>query len=216
MAVASGSAVSVLVIDCSTMGCAEPMGTPPTSTVVVVRRVITNRIVPARGGERVRARGMHKRHRMGLATTTPISRAHGGAPPVLPVPDVAVLEDDASLAELAAEMCEEMGLSSATYDAPRLCLDDFEDHPPRVVILDWRLTQQIAAAVFRAVRHRFPDVPSVCWTATPRDELPSMVWANPMTRVVSKDEGVTGFETAVRWALGRPSHANRTAKGADR
>ncbi|HEX6139074.1 MAG TPA: hypothetical protein VF013_01260 [Candidatus Limnocylindria bacterium] len=153
---------------------------------------------------------------MGLATTTSISRARRGVPAVRPVPDVAVLEDDAILAELAAEMCEGMGLSSATYDAPRPFLDDFDDHPPRVVILDWRLTQQIAAAVFLAVRHRFPDVPIVCWTATPRDELPSMVWANPMTRVVSKDEGVTGFETAVRWALARPPHVNGTAKGADR
>jgi hypothetical protein len=35
MAVASASAVSVLVIDWTTTGCAEPTGTPPTSTVVV-------------------------------------------------------------------------------------------------------------------------------------------------------------------------------------
>jgi hypothetical protein len=38
MAVASGSAVSVFVIDCTTIGCAEPTGTPPTSTVTEWRR----------------------------------------------------------------------------------------------------------------------------------------------------------------------------------
>ena len=38
-AVASASAVSVLVIDWTTMGAAEPTATPPTSTSGVVRRV---------------------------------------------------------------------------------------------------------------------------------------------------------------------------------
>ncbi|GIW20198.1 MAG: hypothetical protein KatS3mg065_0494 [Chloroflexota bacterium] len=37
-AVASGSAVSVFVIDWTTIGCPEPIGTPPTSTVTVGRR----------------------------------------------------------------------------------------------------------------------------------------------------------------------------------
>ncbi len=38
MAVASASAVSVLVIDCTTTGCADPTGMPPTMTVRVGRR----------------------------------------------------------------------------------------------------------------------------------------------------------------------------------
>ena len=38
IAVASGSAVSVLVIDCTTTGWAEPTRTPPTSTETVGRR----------------------------------------------------------------------------------------------------------------------------------------------------------------------------------
>src|SRR5918999_4222512 len=38
--VASTSAVSVLVIDCTTIGCPEPTGTPPTRTVTVDRRMV--------------------------------------------------------------------------------------------------------------------------------------------------------------------------------
>ena len=38
IAVASASAVSVLVIDWTTTGCAEPTSTPPTSTLTVGRR----------------------------------------------------------------------------------------------------------------------------------------------------------------------------------
>src|SRR5512142_922058 len=40
-AVAAGSAVSVLVMLWTTTGCAEPTGTPPTSTVTVRLRSIT-------------------------------------------------------------------------------------------------------------------------------------------------------------------------------
>jgi 3-oxoacyl-[acyl-carrier-protein] synthase-3 len=38
--VAATSAVSVLVMDCTTMGCPDPMGTPPTRTVTVERRMV--------------------------------------------------------------------------------------------------------------------------------------------------------------------------------
>src|SRR6478735_6916718 len=38
IAVASASAVSVLVMDCTTTGCADPTSTPPTSTLTVGRR----------------------------------------------------------------------------------------------------------------------------------------------------------------------------------
>jgi hypothetical protein len=37
-AVARASAVSVLVIDCTTIGCADPTGTVPTSAVTVALR----------------------------------------------------------------------------------------------------------------------------------------------------------------------------------
>ena len=38
--VAATSAVSVLVIDCTTIGCPDPTGTPPTRTVTVGRRMV--------------------------------------------------------------------------------------------------------------------------------------------------------------------------------
>ena len=38
LAVDEASAVSVFVIDCTTIGCAEPIGTSPTKDVTVVRR----------------------------------------------------------------------------------------------------------------------------------------------------------------------------------
>ncbi len=44
IAVASGSAVSVFVMDCTTIGCPEPIRTPPTSTLTVWRRSITVRV----------------------------------------------------------------------------------------------------------------------------------------------------------------------------
>src|SRR6266566_8368420 len=48
-AVAAASAVSVLVIDWTTIGWALPTGTPPTLTVIVVRRMLTgSNIAPLR------------------------------------------------------------------------------------------------------------------------------------------------------------------------
>ena len=44
MAVASASAVSVFVIDWTTIGCPEPIRTPPTSTLTVWRRSIMARV----------------------------------------------------------------------------------------------------------------------------------------------------------------------------
>ncbi|HYM52519.1 MAG TPA: hypothetical protein VEW45_03425 [Candidatus Dormibacteraeota bacterium] len=51
-------------------------------------------------------------------------------------------------------------------------------------------------------RHRFPHLPVVCWTASQPEELPAMLHADPMTRVVDKAAGVPAFEAALGWALG--------------
>src|SRR5882762_7216701 len=48
-AVAAASAVSVLVIDWTTIGWALPTGTPPTLTVTLGRRVLTGRKYSAAG-----------------------------------------------------------------------------------------------------------------------------------------------------------------------
>jgi hypothetical protein len=51
--VEAASAVSVLVMDCTTTGCEDPIRTPPTSVVTVVRRTGTE--IPRRGFDRAAA-----------------------------------------------------------------------------------------------------------------------------------------------------------------
>ncbi len=79
--------------------------------------------------------------------------------------------------------------------------------PPRAVVLDWRLEREVGAAAFMAIRHRFPLLPVVCWTASP-DGLPTMIRHDPLTRVVGKGAGLAAFETALAWALTEPSVTN--------
>jgi hypothetical protein len=52
-----------------------------------------------------------------------------------------------------------------------------------------------------AVRHRYPQLPVVCWTASPAWQLPQMIRQDPMTRVIDKAAGAEAFEAALRWAL---------------
>ena len=119
-----------------------------------------------------------------------------------PVPvDVSVLEDEAPLASLAADMCRGMGASVALYESPAECLDAARLSPPRVLVLDWRLRDQLGAAAFMSVRHRYPQLPVVCWTASHASQLPLMIREDPLTRVVDKSAGMESFEAALRWGL---------------
>jgi FixJ family two-component response regulator len=124
----------------------------------------------------------------------------GSAPARIPNPDVAVLEDEPQLAELAVELCGRVGLTAETYSSPTAFLGEGSLTPPRVLILDWRFERELGAAVFMTVRHRFGDVPIVCWTATPATDLPTMVVGDPRVRIVLKSDGIEAFEDAVRWA----------------
>jgi DNA-binding NtrC family response regulator len=135
---------------------------------------------------------------MGL--TEVLQGMNGSAPVRVPNPDVAVLEDDPQLAELAVELCARVGLSAATYPSPAAFLGGVGLAPPRLLILDWRFERELGAAVFMTVRHRFGDLPIVCWTATPAHDLPAMVADDPRVRIVSKSDGIDVFESAVRWA----------------
>jgi CheY-like chemotaxis protein len=116
-------------------------------------------------------------------------------------PQVSVLEDDPTLAALAADLCHGLGVSAAIYTSPAPCLEAARLAPPRVLVLDWRLEGQLGAATFMAVRHRYPRLPVVCWTASPAWHLPQMIRQDPMSRVVDKAAGAGGFEDALRWAL---------------
>jgi DNA-binding NtrC family response regulator len=115
---------------------------------------------------------------------------------------ISVLEDDPTLGELAAELCRGLGAEVALYDAPAEFLEAARREPPRALILDWRLQGQLGAAAFMAVRHRYPTMPVVCWTASPAWNLPQMIRDDPTTQVIDKAAGATAFEAAVRWAIG--------------
>jgi FixJ family two-component response regulator len=151
---------------------------------------------------------MHARA-MGLADVLPLSNGREadrrGAPP-----DVAVLEDDQTLSDLAVELCDRMGLSSATYRSPAGFLGEVSHISPRLLILDWRFERELGAAVFMAVRHRFGDLPIVCWTSSSITDLPAMLVRDPSVRIVQKARGVDAFESAVRWAL-EPTEAHEGA-----
>jgi DNA-binding NtrC family response regulator len=115
---------------------------------------------------------------------------------------VAILEDDPALGALAAELCRGIGAEPVLFDAPAAFLEAARTQPPRLLVLDWRLQGQLGAAAFMAVRHRYPAMPVVCWTASPAWHLPQMIRQDPMTVVVDKASGAEAFEAAVRWAIG--------------
>jgi CheY-like chemotaxis protein len=128
-----------------------------------------------------------------------IVRSAGRGEPELP--DVAVLEDERELADLAVEVCRQLGLSAGVFGTPAAYNVAFGQRRPRLVILDWRLDREVAAAVYMALRHRFGDLQIVLWTATGEGELPGMLGADPHTRVVRKSSGLVSLETALRDAI---------------
>ena len=115
---------------------------------------------------------------------------------------VSILEDDPTLGLLAADLCRGLGLQAEVYGAPADFLEAARLEPPRLLVLDWRLHGQLGAAAFMAVRHRYPTMPVVCWTASPAWNLPQMIRQDPMTAVVDKAAGPDAFEAAVRSAIG--------------
>ncbi|HEX6656204.1 MAG TPA: response regulator [Candidatus Limnocylindria bacterium] len=115
---------------------------------------------------------------------------------------IAILEDDPTLGALAADLCRGLGLEAVVYGEPADLLEAASLDAPRVLVLDWRLHGQLGAAAFMAVRHRYPAMPVVCWTASPTWHLPQMIRQDPMTRVVDKGAGADAFESALRWAIG--------------
>jgi CheY-like chemotaxis protein len=145
--------------------------------------------------------------RAGVSVSVVSSRA---VPPphAVPLPGrsastrISILEDDATLGELAAELCHGLGAEPEIYDAPADLLEAARLNAPRALVLDWRLQGQLGAAAFMAVRHRYPAMPVVCWTASPAWNLPQMIRDDPTTQVIDKAAGATAFEAAVRWAIG--------------
>src|SRR5688572_12239524 len=154
MAVASASAVSVFVIDWTTTGWADPTGTPPTSTVGVVRRGGT---LIAHHGRASHSDGHSACTRSGVTERLDTNRARAR--------QVWIVEDEPASATLAAELCETWGAHVSVFRAPLPFLSALRDRSqPMAVVLDWRLEHELSAPLFLATRHRYPRLPVIYWT----------------------------------------------------
>jgi FixJ family two-component response regulator len=113
-----------------------------------------------------------------------------------------IVEDEPAAASLAADLCEANGASPSVYRMPLAFLAAMRAGPaPAVVILDWRLENELSAALFMATRHQYPHLPIIFWTGGGTHALPSMIHDNGYTRVVDKAAGTAPLEDALTWAL---------------
>lgn len=137
---------------------------------------------------------------MGLGTTLDSVGSAGSA--------VWIVDDEPQAAQLAADLCEAAGVPALVFPAEQPFLTALEDEwTPAAVILDWRLERQLSAGLFLAARHRYGDLPVICWTGTDPDALPDVIRDDPATLLVGKADGVTAFEDALAWALRRAARS---------
>ena len=117
-------------------------------------------------------------------------------------PSVWIVEDEPAAAELAADLCLAGGAQPELFRSALPYLRAFRAGGlPQAVVLDWRLEQELSAALFLATRHRFPGLPVIYWTGSPGSVLPAAVRDDPHTRIVDKAAGTDAFDTALSWAL---------------
>jgi FixJ family two-component response regulator len=113
-----------------------------------------------------------------------------------------IVEDEPAAASLAADLCEASGAAASVFRLPLAFLSAMREGPaPAVVILDWRLENELSAALFMATRHQHPHLPIIFWTGRGTDRLPAMIHDNGYTRVVDKAGGTSPLEDALIWAL---------------
>ena len=113
-----------------------------------------------------------------------------------------IVEDEPAAATLAADLCEASGAEPTVFRVPMAFLAALRTGAaPAVVILDWRLENELSAALFMATRHQYPRLPIIFWTGSGTDALPSMIQDNGRTVVVDKAAGTSPFEDALAWAL---------------
>jgi CheY-like chemotaxis protein len=126
-----------------------------------------------------------------------------------------IVEDEPAAAALAADLCEASGAAASVFRLPLAFLTAMRTSPaPAVVVLDWRLENELSAALFMATRHRYPRLPIIYWTGSPLDALPSMIQDDHYTIVVDKAAGSVPFEGALAWALDdEPSPKLRSRSG---
>ncbi|MDQ3689580.1 MAG: hypothetical protein M3406_06005 [Chloroflexota bacterium] len=115
-----------------------------------------------------------------------------------------IVEDEPAAATLAADLCLANGASASLFRLPLPFLTALRGAaPPSAMILDWRLENELSAALFLATRHRYPQMPVIYWTGTAMSSLPAMICDDRWTVIVDKAAGAASFETALAWALGR-------------
>lgn len=114
-----------------------------------------------------------------------------------------IVDDEPAAAKLAADLCAARGAEAAVFHAPLPYLTALRsvEAAPAAVVLDWRLENELSAALYLATRHRYPRLPVIYWTGTVSSTLPGMVRGDAMTVVVDKAEGTAPFERALSWAL---------------
>ena len=163
MAVPSASAVSVFVIDCTTTGCADPTGTPPTTTVA--RRAPAGGCSSAAHGRACppgSARGVHdgRRDRRRGASRRACGRMSGSS------------RTSRRRRSWRLSCARRWGAEASVFRAPLPYLAALrEATPPMAVVLDWRLEHELSAALFLATRHRYPHLPVIYWTGSPASAL---------------------------------------------
>jgi CheY-like chemotaxis protein len=129
--------------------------------------------------------------------TDDVGSQNGGQP-------VWIVEDEPAAARLAADLCAAHGAEAAIFHEPLPYLTALRSSwVPRVVILDWRLENELSAALYMATRHRYPEIPVIYWTASVTSKLPSMLSGDELTVVVDKADGSEPFDRALSWALER-------------
>ncbi len=113
-----------------------------------------------------------------------------------------VVDDEPAAADLACELCELAGLQAIAFGTAVSYLSALRGtSSPVMVILDWRLENELSAAVFMATRQRYATLPILFWTGSERGSLPLMVHHDPHVRVLAKAGGSAEFSTALAWAL---------------
>ena len=113
-----------------------------------------------------------------------------------------IVEDEPAAATLASDLCDASGITAVVFNLPLPFLTALRTaQPPSLVVLDWRLENELSAALFLATRHHHPRLPVIYWTASRPSALPSMISDDPLTTIVDKAAGTARFDEALRWAL---------------
>lgn len=117
-------------------------------------------------------------------------------------PLIWIVEDEPDAALLAVDLCDALGLDASVFPGSTPYLAALRaTHAPAAIVLDWRLENELSAALYLATRHRYPGLPVIFWTGSEFARLPAMVRADAMTIVIDKADGAVPFERALGWAL---------------